>query len=138
MAWNILATQCCVDEIFQFACKTYPPFSVFSKMMHFNKTFTAEHLKNDRIYCFDINQEWHETVKEYITSFWRNTTSASFKFIYGRLAATQPILHKSEQICSRFVTTCCQQADIWMRSLVVYNDTYVRLILQRLSSSYRR
>jgi hypothetical protein len=33
---------------------------------------------------------------------------------------TQPISRKSEQICNRSVKTCCQQADIWMRSLALY------------------
>jgi hypothetical protein len=37
----------------------------------------------------------------------RSTTSSS---------ATQPISRKSEQICNRSVKTCCQQADIRMRS----------------------
>ena len=33
---------------------------------------------------------------------------------------TQPISRKSEQICNRSVKTCCQQADIWMRSLALH------------------
>jgi hypothetical protein len=32
----------------------------------------------------------------------------------------QPISRKSEQIGNRSVKTCCQQADIWMRSLDLY------------------
>ena len=36
------------------------------------------------------------------------------------LLITQPISRKSEQICNRSVKTCCQQADIWMRSLALY------------------
>ena len=34
--------------------------------------------------------------------------------------STQPVSRKSEQICNRSVKTCCQQADIWMRSLALY------------------
>ena len=33
---------------------------------------------------------------------------------------TQPETRKSEQICNRSVKSCCQQADIWMRSLALY------------------
>ena len=38
----------------------------------------------------------------------------------GLALPTQPVLRKSEQICNRSVKTCCQQADIWMRSLALY------------------
>ena len=34
--------------------------------------------------------------------------------------STQPETRKSEQICNRSVKSCCQQADIWMRSLALY------------------
>jgi hypothetical protein len=30
------------------------------------------------------------------------------------------VSRKSEQTCNRSVKTCCQQADIWMRSLALY------------------
>jgi hypothetical protein len=33
---------------------------------------------------------------------------------------TQPETRKSEQTCNRSVKSCCQQADIWMRSLALY------------------
>jgi hypothetical protein len=47
-----------------------------------------------------------------------HTTGVLLKVFHFR--TTQPISCKSEQICNRSVKTCCQQADIWMRSLALY------------------
>jgi hypothetical protein len=66
---------------------------------------------------FSYFSVFHESVKSLCSSIGEEFGLLEIKevsvFIITNII-TQPISRKSEQICSRFVTTCCQQADIWM------------------------
>ena len=53
--------------------------------------------------------------------FWLSFELSCTELLYQMSeGTTRPISRKSEQICNRSVTTCCQQADIRMYSLALH------------------